>query len=76
VKEVLRPLLFWEGDTADIEEYDKAKWGAKGPQKTRLPIHEEVNLPKDELEGSETVSIPSSVEGSWSGQVTHLHEKR
>jgi len=45
VKEVLRPLLFWEGDTAEIEGYDRDKWGAKGPQRTRQPIHEEVTLP-------------------------------
>jgi hypothetical protein len=45
VKPLLRPLLFWEGDTANIAEYDKAKWGDKSPKKERQPVHEEVNLP-------------------------------
>jgi hypothetical protein len=44
VKPLLRPLLFWEGDTGKIEEFDKAKWGVKSPKKDRQPIHEEVNL--------------------------------
>ena len=44
VRPLLRPLLFWEGDTAKIEEFDKAKMGRQIPKKDRQPIHEEVTL--------------------------------
>ena len=44
VKLLLRPLLFWEGDTAKIEEFDRAKMGRQILKKERQPIHEEVTL--------------------------------
>ena len=45
VKPLLRPLLFWEGDTAKIKAYDLAKHGEpKVPKAHRQTIHDEVDL--------------------------------
>ena len=39
VRETLRPLLFWQGDTADIEKADKARADLRkrSPPSTKLP---------------------------------------
>ena len=44
VKPLLRPLLFWEGDTAKIKAYDLAKHGEPKVPKLRKTIHDEVDL--------------------------------
>ena len=45
VKPLLRPLLFWEGDTAKIKEYDLAKHGEpEAPKAHQQIIHDKVDL--------------------------------